>query len=278
MTAVPESAGDPFPPDCHVIEVHVPELRRLFNAIDPSPFRDKDLDPSAEEFIVSWSKEVPVNAPLGLLVHVDRPAGLPDEATVLRAAVHEFFAQRALATRRRLRQLFRVGRTSLIIGLAFLAGSIAAGDLLASWMSGRRSGEILREGLLIGGWVAMWRPLEVFLYDWWPIRAEARLFDRLAAMPVRIRYTAVTSSDAWQHDWPAMAARQPQWWGSAAVSGGPVPTASESHHHTPGEERAIRDAALDETLEQTFPASDPPSSVPNPDDHEAARRSERERG
>ena len=38
----------------------------------------------------------------------------------------------------------------------------------------------------IGGWVAMWRPIEVFLYDWWPIRREARLYDRLAVMPVRI--------------------------------------------------------------------------------------------
>jgi hypothetical protein len=33
------SAGDPIP----VIEVHVGELKQLFNAIDPSPFRDKDL-------------------------------------------------------------------------------------------------------------------------------------------------------------------------------------------------------------------------------------------
>ena len=48
---------------------------------------------------------------------------------------------------------------------------------------------MLRESLLSGGWVAMWRPVEIFLYDWWPIRAEARLFDRLAAMPVRIEYT-----------------------------------------------------------------------------------------
>jgi len=32
----------------------------------------------------------------------------------------------------------------------------------------------------------MWRPMELFLYDWWPIRAEARLADRLTAMPVRV--------------------------------------------------------------------------------------------
>ena len=45
-------AGDSIPPKCAVIEVHVGELKQLFDAIDPSPFRDRDLDPKAEEFIV----------------------------------------------------------------------------------------------------------------------------------------------------------------------------------------------------------------------------------
>lgn len=41
------------------------------------------------------------------------------------------------------------------------------------------------------------------------------------------------------------------------------------HSHTPQEERRIREAALDETLEASFPASDPPSTDPNPDDDNA---------
>jgi len=56
----------------------------------------------------------------------------------------------------------------------------------------------------------MWRPLEIFLYDWWPIRAEARLCDRLSAMPVRIVYGTDTSSDAWREDWPAAPAHRSQ--------------------------------------------------------------------
>ena len=47
--------------------------------------------------------------------------------------------------------------------------------------------------------------------------------------------------------------------------------ADPDHQHTPQEERAIREAALDETIENTFPASDPPSTIPNPDDHQAGR-------
>ena len=46
----------------------------------------------------------------------------------------------------------------------------------------------------------------------------------------------------------------------------------DPHDHTPAEERAIRESALDETIEDSFPASDPPSSLPNPDDHDAADR------
>ena len=48
---------------------------------------------------------------------------------------------------------------------------------------------MVSESLLIGGWVAMWRPIEVFLYEWWPIRAEARLYTRLSEMPVRLGNT-----------------------------------------------------------------------------------------
>lgn len=202
-----DSAGDPLPSKCAVIEVHVGELKQLFNAIDPSPFRERDLDPKAEEFIVGWAKDLPRDAQLALVVDLDRPAGLPDEAAVLREAIHEFFSQRAQAYRRRLRELFRVGRRSLAIGLIVLTGAIALGDFLATLLQGNRLGDIARESLLIGGWVSMWRPLEIFLYDWWPIRDEALLSDRLAAMPVRIRYMKATAPDAWKSDWPAVPAR-----------------------------------------------------------------------
>jgi hypothetical protein len=198
-----QSAGDPLPQNCQIIEVHVAELNQLFNAIDPAPFRQRDLDPNAEEFIVGWASEIPTDAPLALVVHLDRPAGLPEEPAILRDAIREFFGQRAQVSRRRLRQLFRRGRTSLAIGISCLAVSLVFGDIVARLIGERGVGAILREGLVIGGWVAMWRPMEVFLYDWWPIRADARLADRLSAMPVRITYKTDANSDAWRSDWPA---------------------------------------------------------------------------
>jgi hypothetical protein len=180
------SAGDSFSPDCEVIEVHVAELTQLFNAIDPSPFRERDLDPSAEEFVVCWARDARRDAPLALLVHVDASAGAAEDPAVVRDAIRKFFGRRSLASTQRLRQLFRVGRTNLLIGLVFLAGSLLLGDLMANALAERHLGQVLRESFLIGGWVAMWRPMEIFLYDWWPIRAEVRLFERLSVMPVRV--------------------------------------------------------------------------------------------
>src|SRR5262245_53278769 len=198
-----ESSGDPIPPKCEVIEVHVAELKQLFNAIDPSPFREKALDPKAEEFIVSWAQDLHHDSSLALVVYLDRGAGRPEEAAILRDAVHQYFGQRATSSRQRLRQLFRVGRTSLAIGITALALSLVAGDFAARLLR-NALGELLRESFLIGGWVAMWRPMEMFLYDWWPIRAEAALFDRLSVMPVRIAYTGDASSESWRWDWPAV--------------------------------------------------------------------------
>ena len=47
--------------------------------------------------------------------------------------------------------------------------------------------QVLREGLVIMGWVAMWRPLELLLYDWWPLFERRRRLARIVAAPVEVR-------------------------------------------------------------------------------------------
>lgn len=168
------------------IAVRVGELKQLYHSLDPTPFRERDLDPRAEEFITGWARELPSDATLRLVVHVDNEVPTADQVKALQQSTRDYFAERAAETRRRLRTLFRVGRTSLTIGLLVLTAFIITGDLVASLLADTRFGGIARESLLIGGWVAMWRPIEIFLYDWWPVRAEARLFDRLSAMAVEV--------------------------------------------------------------------------------------------
>lgn len=166
------------------IELRLRELAQLFNSMDPSPFIDRDLDQDAEEFIVGWARELPAGRDFELVIHLaekppaERAAGTED-------AVQRYFASRGEVKARELRQLLRRGRISLLAGLLFLGGCFLLSMLVGRLGAGALP-DVVKEGLLIVGWVAMWRPLEIYLYDWWPVRAEQTLLLRLARMSVRL--------------------------------------------------------------------------------------------
>lgn len=186
-TGTPVSGGADAPA---VLDLHVGELRQLFNSMDPAPFRKRDLDPKAQAYIVDWAQELPPGRPLQLVVHLDAQDPTAADAAMLEEAVDEYFRQRALATRRSLRKLFRTGRFSLLIGVLFVGAAAVVGESIASFVSKGRYATLIHESVVIGAWVALWRPMEIFLYDWWPVRAEARLYERLSRLQVRLRGVA----------------------------------------------------------------------------------------
>lgn len=168
-----------------LIEVKLTELNQLFNSMDPSPFHERDLDHDAEEFIVSWAQEHPKQHDLKLLVHLSkRPADVADAQKLVADSVAHYFEYRADMTLHELKRLMREGRASLFIGLVFLGICQITATLLVPSASGWPS--VAREGLTIIGWVAMWKPLEIYLYRWWPVLTLRRLYQRLSRMPVEV--------------------------------------------------------------------------------------------
>ena len=169
------------------IELFVDRIEQLFNSMDPSPFHERDLDDDAEEFIVGWAREFPRRDPVSLVVHVDQLPAHGSAQHLLETAVHNYFIYRANLNRLKFRHLLKQGRTSLIIGLALLAACTLTSQLLR-----RQAGTlpiVLREGLIIAGWVAMWRPMEIFLYEWWPPLRTGQLYEKLSRMRVEVRKT-----------------------------------------------------------------------------------------
>lgn len=172
-----------------LIEVRVREVAQLFNSMDPSPFHERDLDADAEEFIVSWALEHSRAPRLKLVVHLTRGPVEADSATMLREAVHHYFAYRARLNWLEFKQLMRQGRTALIVGFSFLAVCFGLGQVIAGQGAGTWR-DLLREGLTIIGWVAMWRPMQIYLYDWWPLRRRGLVFRKLSVMDVEVRTEA----------------------------------------------------------------------------------------
>lgn len=169
----------------HRLEIRLSSLQQLFNSLDPAPFHEKDLDRDAEEYIVGWANEFPPESALQLVIRLPQDEVELAESHDVSRAVHNYFAYRARAAWRRMRSQLREGRTALLIGALFLMVCMLLRQLVAIAVLDPMLQRALQEGLLIMGWVAMWRPLQIFLYDWWPIRRHARLCEKLAKMPVK---------------------------------------------------------------------------------------------
>jgi len=168
------------------IEISLGKQQQLFNSLDPSPFHDRDLDHDAEEYIVGWAEEIALPRPLRLIIHLPQNEAAKSDQPGIERAIHNYFGYQQTQTQRRLRLLFRDGRIALSIGVAFLLVCILIRQVANSFGPGATP-EIVAEGMLIVGWVAMWRPLEIFLYDWWPLRRRARVLAKLSSMPVSVR-------------------------------------------------------------------------------------------
>lgn len=169
------------------MEISLNSIHQLFNSLDPSPFYEKDLDSEAEHYLISWARSLQKHVALGLTLHLRErmPADFSEQS--VSQAIFRHFDERARLTQVELNQLFDHGRISLVIGLAALCVFLLIANLFAG-MPSNVGTSLLRESFSIAGWVAMWRPMQIYLYDWWPLRERVKLFQRMARMPVTIRY------------------------------------------------------------------------------------------
>lgn len=170
-----------------VIEVSVDDVDQLYESLDPYPFHDRDLDADAEAYIVGWARELPRDQAFRILVHLPAAAMHKPGAIDLARSMKRFFALRADSIGRDLRELFRIGRMSLLIGLVVLGACVAAAQNAHLVLGDGPLLNVTRESLIILGWVANWRPLEIFLYEWWPIARRRNLYRRLSMADVELR-------------------------------------------------------------------------------------------
>jgi hypothetical protein len=176
----------------NTIEVNLQDLEQFFNTMDPSPFHEKDLDDDLEEFIVSWATEYSLHEPLRLVVYLqNRPLDI-DPQKVIERAVHNYFAYKTALNQREFKLLLREGRLSLVIGLLFLTLCLSGGQLANRLQIPGAS--IVEASLTIAGWVAMWHPMDVFLYGWWPLRRAGKVYRKLSSIPVEVRYSESASN------------------------------------------------------------------------------------
>lgn len=165
------------------IEMQLDSLPQLFDSLDPAPFHDRTLDRHAEAWLKESVDEVSSRAALELVIR--GPAALGADLPEIETAVHAHFRRALEHEEWKLRRRMRVGRLALLIGLAVLAATLVGRHLLHSLHTS--GANVLGEGLLIVGWVGLWRPAEMLLFERLDGAADRAVLRRLSQIPIRFR-------------------------------------------------------------------------------------------
>lgn len=173
------------------LELKLNTLTQLFDSRDPAPFLERDLDDDAVRYILLSAQEQSHEAALSLIIHLKETGARDYSENEVEEAVRAFFAWEAEMSRRSLRKTLQTARRFFAIGFVTLAVCLMVAELVIP--TDHTLWNIVREGFVISGWVAMWRPIELVLYDWWPLRDRIRTLDKLAKIPVHVRAPAANT-------------------------------------------------------------------------------------
>jgi len=168
-----------------LIEIKLTSVIQLFNSFDPAPFYEKEIDAEAEDYIVDTVQDFPAKTKFMIRIYLPPPLVASEEAKKIIPAIHNHFRYRMLVTERKFRAKLRFGRVSLLIGLSFLAIALITSQLVAA-MTNHLLSQLLSYSLLIIGWVAMWQPITVFLYELWPIIRLKKIYEKISMMEIEL--------------------------------------------------------------------------------------------
>ncbi len=170
------------------IEIRVKNLNQLFDERDPSPFIERDLDEDAVEYLVSSLQELNKSKVKRLLIfyhsvdHLDQ-AGILDKSKDTTDAIHKFFSYMSDRMEIKIRSILKNGFKAFLIGITFLSISVICSAIISNpnslfWI------DLLKEGLLLTGWVSMWKPINIFLYDWGSPLELKKIYDVLSKIEI----------------------------------------------------------------------------------------------
>lgn len=169
------------------MDIRVKTMRQLFDYRDPAPFRERDLDDDAADYLRGAVDELPRGEPVKVVVWIaEKEADDLTEREIVDAIRGHFEWERERIDDG-LREHVRRAQFALVLGLVTLAAFLTLAEL-TSWLGPGHVRDILREGFVIIAWVAMWRPVESLLYDWWPHVQRRRLRDRLLGAEISVHY------------------------------------------------------------------------------------------
>jgi hypothetical protein len=155
---------------------------------NPSPLSGEVITPEAETYIIRKAKQLRAKEPIRLAIELPAPAANAVDNVDVGEAIIEHFRNAANMEAVDIRELFRNGWKALLMGLLMLSTCLFLAWFYTDRLPESRIPRILQESLVILGWVSMWRPIEIFLYEWLPLVRRRNLFLRLSDATVTVEH------------------------------------------------------------------------------------------
>lgn len=173
----------------HWIEVRIKSPLQLFDMRDPAPFRERELDDSFVEYVMASAREFSITSPLKIVIYIQESESNDLTRDSIREAIRSFLAYRIDLQKGDLKNHIKKAQLFLLIGLLTLASCIGVAQNLKVPSPPGAIG-ILREGIVIFGWVSVWKPIELILFDWYPLFEKLRFYKKLLATEMDIRFAS----------------------------------------------------------------------------------------
>jgi hypothetical protein len=171
----------------HEITLRLNDIRELFIAPEYDPFATHTLESSGLEHIAAKLKPTRLDRKLRVVIHMPQAAG-NQLINQTRAAIERYCRVRIDENRTELASLRWQGFKALQTGVIFLticlALSAAAG---AAEFLPEALRDIFSEGFLIAGWVSLWHPVEILLYEWWPLWRQIHIHQHIMNMELEFQ-------------------------------------------------------------------------------------------
>jgi hypothetical protein len=174
----------------HEITIHLHDLTQLFAAPSGDPFSGEPSLVSGIEWILDELTPHALGWGTRIKTTIILPKGNldPGLARKTNEAVKRYCQFKIRQNRHALVALRWQGVKALQMGIVFLAVCLFLSAILSriAIVPGFL-GTLFSNGLEIAGWVSLWRPIEIFLYEWWPYWRENQLYAQVMNMQIVIK-------------------------------------------------------------------------------------------
>ena len=166
------------------IKIEVKDVNQFLVSPNSLFYRKRMLTPDAEELIMEEVTLASSKDPIHLKIHLHADA--MSRKGEIKSAIHWHFAWLRSKSERQLKNVLQRGWQSLLISIIFFGLLISMTLVIIKLLPEGGFSIIFREVLIILGWVALWRPADLLLYEWRQYKREINLFRRLEKCDVEI--------------------------------------------------------------------------------------------